>query len=222
MSRVCDRINLMSGTVTMAHYVPEIERAAIHALAAVWEKHQELLDLQQELDVLTRRVQDEYVAIERLHSLDETSDDVMMTTGRYWENYFGEDKDRHAKSEEAKKLEAQIKDQDRSMQAAAGTVLEYAKKGISDVHGGPIRRPGRGRLIGSQHLSEVIWQGRNQSTHAGEGMPHPPTKACMDQLAIDFGNPWPEYLTRSMAFDLIELLAWHSFAEFEADLLSLA
>lgn len=212
----------MSGTVTMTQYVSELETATANALAVVWARHAELLALQEELESVTRRVQAEYEAIERLHSLDETPDDVMLTTGRYWENYFGDDKERHAKADEVKELEKKIELQDLSVRASAGSVLEYAKKGIGDVHGGAIPRPGRGRPVGQQFLSEVIWQGRNQAIHAGEGSLHGRTEACMKQLVVDFGQPWPDYLTRSMAFDVLDLLAWREFQDFQRDLLSLA
>lgn len=206
----------------MAQYVSELRTAVTAALGVVWERHETLQVMQRDLESLTQRVRDEYEAVERLQLLDETPDDVMLTTGRYWDNYFGDDKERHAKAEEIKDLEEKIEAQDRSVQSAAGSVLEYAKKGIGDVHGGAIQRPGRGRLIGQQRLSEVIWQARNQAIHAGEGTPRPPTKACMDQLIADFGPPWHDYLRRSMAFDALELLAWHEFEDFEKDLMSLA
>jgi hypothetical protein len=103
----------------MAQYVSELRTAVTAALGVVWERHETLQVMQRDLVSLTQRVRDEYEAVERLQLLDETPDDVMLTTGRYWDNYFGDDKERHAKAEEIKDLEEKIEAQDRSVGTAA-------------------------------------------------------------------------------------------------------
>jgi len=60
-----------------------------------------------------------------------------------------------------------------SIQAASGTLLQYAKAGISIVFGSPAAAKG-GRTFGALTLSEVIWFGRNQAHHwedAASGRP---------------------------------------------------
>src|SRR4051794_20405960 len=46
----------------------------------------------------------------------------------------------------------------------AGAILQIAKQGLSLSHG-PLGNCPAGRGIGSQTLSTVIWQGRNQAMH---------------------------------------------------------
>ena len=52
------------------------------------------------------------------------------------------------------------------------------KQGISIVHGGLGAAP-NGRMIGSQPLKEVIWQGRNQGFHWAEQSFHPPVEKLL-------------------------------------------
>jgi hypothetical protein len=105
-----------------------------------------------------------------------------------------------------------------SAAALSSALLQIARQGISSVHGG--RVPPSGRLIGTQSLSVVIWEARNQAMHWEEtGGAHRPT---FETLARDVDPKFGEYRERSLAFDVVELLGWRTVDSFNADLVSLS
>jgi hypothetical protein len=106
-----------------------------------------------------------------------------------------------------------------SAAALASAVLQIARQGISSVHGGPVSPIGR--LIGTQSLSVVIWEARNQAMHWETGDAHKLTEACFETLAHDVDPKYGEYRERSLAFDVVELLGWRTVDAFNADLGSL-
>jgi hypothetical protein len=79
-----------------------------------------------------------------------------------------------------------------------------------------------GRLIGTQRVSVVIWEARNQAMHWEElDMPKARLKLCFETLASEQTPKFGEYQERSLAFDVVELLNWKSVDVFNADLGSL-
>lgn len=104
--------------------------------------------------------------------------------------------------------------------AAAGAILQIAHQCISLAW--PIeQRLDKGRLVGSQHLSSVIWNGRNQAMHFDEGEPkYTQTKNCLDILHKEFALDISDLASRprSLAKDIIGLLGWHSYEMFANDM----
>ena len=106
-----------------------------------------------------------------------------------------------------------------SIEVLCGAVFQIGKQGISLILTGN-ERYSRGRLIGSQKLSNVIWHGRNQAMHWEDGVPNLEyTKQCFDALARDFGQQF-EFSTspRNMAWDLWAVIGWGSYNDFESDM----
>ena len=207
--------------MAMGDYLAEIEYAASNLVPVIWEERNRLRSLEVEMASLTRLVEDNYRRAEFVAMNSEDPDDAAMATGMYWENYFGDDKERHYKDKDRAKLVDQIAAHALSIGSLAGSLLQYAKQGISLAHGGLAACP-NGRAIGSQFLKDVIWQGRNQAIHWEDGNPHPPVRQCFDKLAAEFAPTFVEYTKRNMAVDVVELLDWTDFVKFRADLLSLA
>jgi hypothetical protein len=106
-----------------------------------------------------------------------------------------------------------------SAAALASALLQIGKQGLSSVHGRSVSPIGR--LIGTQNLSVVIWEARNQAMHWETGGAHKPTEACFETLASDVNPKFGEYQERSLAFDVVELLGWRTVDSFNADLVSL-
>lgn len=92
---------------------------------------------------------------------------MMMGVGRYWENYFGPDKERHHKDVQVVQVEQAAAAHTFSIGSLSGALLQHPKQGISLVHSGPSSCPA-GRAIGGSTLKDVIWQGRNQAIHWDE------------------------------------------------------
>jgi hypothetical protein len=76
-------------------------------------------------------------------------------------------------------------------------------------------------VIGTQSLSVVIWEARNQAMHWETGEARKPTEACFETLAREVDPKYGEYLKQSLAFEVVELLDWRTVDSFNADLGSL-
>jgi hypothetical protein len=66
-----------------------------------------------------------------------------------------------------------------------------------------------------------MWQGRNQAIHWDEGGFTQPVRDVFELLASDLDPKFNEYTSRNMAFEVVSLLAWRGFPDFERDMLSL-
>lgn len=73
-----------------------------------------------------------------------------------------------------------------SMSSLAGSILQIAKQVLSLRHGGkPVIQSARN--IGSQSITEVIWEGRNHAMHWDEGAPRARVQAMLSSLRSDLG-----------------------------------
>ncbi|GIO38855.1 hypothetical protein J41TS12_37160 [Paenibacillus antibioticophila] len=98
-----------------------------------------------------------------------------------------------------------------------GLILQSAKQGVSAVNGST--GWGMGRVVGSTELlGNVILQARNQASHYEEGSPKQRVKDCFAHLHADFGIP--DDLTKNLArYVVFDVLGWHSYNAYEADML---
>lgn len=206
--------------MNMQGYLNEITYAVESALSAIWADTDKLNNIQNELERLTRETERGYQRAQAFQ-YDEDPDDVMMGIGIHWNTYFGPDKERHQVETSINDLKERFRVHDFSRNAMSASVLQYAKQGISIVHGGLQACPD-GRAFGIQVLKTVIWQGRNQSLHWEEGNPRQPVVDCFDQLAQNFDSKFFQYRTSNLAFDVVKLLDWKSYYLFEKDMQSLA
>jgi hypothetical protein len=106
-----------------------------------------------------------------------------------------------------------------SAAALASALLQIGKQGVSIVHGRAMSPTGR--PIGTQALSVVVWEARNQAMHWEMGKVHKPMAACFETLARDVDPKYGDYMQRSLAFDVVDLLNWRTVARFNEDLGSL-
>jgi hypothetical protein len=79
-----------------------------------------------------------------------------------------------------------------------------------------------GRMIGNQPLKNVVWQSRNQALHWEDGSFKRAVTLCFEALARDIDPRFSEYTIRNMAWDIVGLLGWKEFSDFERDMLTLA
>ena len=106
-----------------------------------------------------------------------------------------------------------------SIEVLCGSVYQIARQGISLVLKDGERFT-KGRKIGSQNLSNIIWHGRIQAMHWEDGVPtNPHTKRCFETLKNEFGNQF-EYgpSPRNMAWDLWSVIRWASYDDYLKDL----
>jgi hypothetical protein len=202
----------------MTDYLKEIEFASIKFLETIWGEREQLTQLESQIALLAKVVESNYQRAESWTLNAEDPDDVAMAAGISWDNYFNEDKDLYHKDQKREKLADQVAAHEFSIGVASGALLQNAKQGISIVHGGLANCP-NGRMIGSQSLKTVIWQGRNQAIHWEEGSFKPPVKQCFKLLEQEINAKFADFTKRSMAFDVVDLLGWKTY---QHDLLTLA
>lgn len=221
-------------TTTMPAYLAEVQHAVEGLLPLIWQEQDMLSDRKKQLDErkaelsrLERQVREEYENAAWLLNNPELDDEGIGTL-RHWDNYFGPDKDRYHLEQKIPGLQAAVESLGASVEAhrfsvnaLAAAVIQVAKQGLAIVHRG--KPDPAGRMIGSsQRLSEVIWQARNQALHWEEQSFRPALTKCFTTLAAEVNQDFGDFLTRNLALDVITMLGWRTFEDFERDLLSLA
>ncbi|MGE7946500.1 hypothetical protein [Lysinibacillus sp. NPDC093688] len=113
-------------------------------------------------------------------------------------------------------LKMSISSKEESIKTLSGALLQIAKQGISTVHNG-LRNCPSGRMVNNEPLKNVIWQGRNQSMHYEEPFrrsEHRHVIDCFSRLNIPLENI-------NLAKEIIDLLEWKTYEQYENDLISL-
>lgn len=197
----------------------EIAHAATETLRLVWSEQEHYRALRAKLAALGAEISDTHERITWLQANPDFDDDL-QSTAMYWESYFGPEKEAFHADVEKQDLESLIAARQFSTDAQGGNILQYAKLGISLVHRGLNACPD-GRHIGTLPLKDVIWQSRNQAIHWDEGRFKQPVRDVFATLARESDPKFNDFTSRNMAFEVVSLLGWHSFSDFERDMLSL-
>lgn len=203
----------------MASYLNEIRHGCVSLLPAIWSEWKAVEALKVRIAALTAQTEEGYRRAQFLQQF-EDPDDYMMGVGLHWDTYFGSDKARYHAIADLPSLE-QIRDiRAFACTALAGSLLQFAKQGISLVHGSLQLCPA-GRQVHGVDIKSVIWQGRNQSMHWDEGQFSQSVQACFDSLKAH-DQAFNNYENRSVAFEVVRLLGWNECAAFEADMMAFA
>ena len=105
-----------------------------------------------------------------------------------------------------------------------GALLQFAKQGISIVHKSLATCPA-GRIIGSESLKNIIWQGRNHAIHYEESPNHnQAVKNCFANLEAHFGLQFSleNHPRENLSKEIIRVLGWYGYTTFEEDMLLLS
>jgi hypothetical protein len=203
----------------MVTYLSEIEHAVSTLIDALWIDVDKL-KIQSENTAKLERQADAGYSRSQFFALNPDLDDEGLGTAIYWDTYFGADKERYHSSTVEDQLKARIQTIEFSNGALAGSILQYAKQGISIVHQGLANCP-NGRQLGNQALKTVIWQGRNQAIHWEEGRLRQEVINCFNILANDYDHQFQKYHTECLALPVLNILGWRRFQDFHRDLLSI-
>lgn len=110
-----------------------------------------------------------------------------------------------------------------SIAALSGAILQIAKQCISLKYGKPQNAPA-GDDIGGILIKDILWEGRNQSIHyenPKEISDNVVTLfAELDALRAD-GETWDARSQTNFAFEIVQLLGWRTYGDFEGHLKSL-
>lgn len=210
-------------------YLTEIEPAATTVIEEIHREERHVADLSRTLAHLTKATAEGYANVEQINKMDEylssipgyQDDDPLLSTAIYWYTFFGVGKERHRTDKDLREAMLRLAAHDFARNAMSGSLLQFAKQGLSIRYGKSLSACPKGRLIGSQSITDVIWQGRNQAIHWEEGQFHSATEATLKQIAKDFCSPYDQYASRSLAYEIVSVLGWQSFADFSKDLLAL-
>lgn len=211
--------------ITLSDYLNETEFASNKLIEAVWDDFNNAEHLKKEIQIETQIVHDEYTRALELQVYAEDSDDIMAGVGRYWENYFGADKNVYRKNEKLIALTKSLASRKISLTTLCGNLLEHAKKGLSIIYGHPNNWP-TGKMIGTQGLSKIIIETRNQSIHIDEAIKNGGFKKVdiaetFIKLAKEVDILFFEYLKRDMSFEIIKYLDWTTFTNYKCDMLTI-
>lgn len=117
-----------------------------------------------------------------------------------------------------------INNKEISYLALGRSILQIAKQGISKTHGNPQNYP-YGRIITTQSLKNIVWQGRNQAIHHEEGNYNNNVKDCFTDLKNNFGVDFDLSVnsTKNLSTKVIDrVLKWHSYIDYYNDMISLS
>lgn len=208
--------------MTMSDYISEIYFAVESTLPTIWSDYDRLCKVEGRVRDLEAEVKRGYenAAWVAMNALD--ADDVAHATGMHFETYFGSDKERHSAQQLLDKENEIFEIRKFSVNALSGTLLQFAKQGISLVHGGLQTCPSGRQVSPSLDLKTVIWQARNQSIHWEEGKLKQPVIHCFQLLATELQSKYGNYQAQNLAFSVIEELGWKTQEDFSRDLLLLA
>jgi hypothetical protein len=199
------------------HYVESVQDAATLLIDGISRERRLIEDHQRQRDHRFSEARDfERTAANLL--VDPDFDDEGIGTLAHWEAHFGmAEVDRISKEIDARL--ASLGHHEDAMGALCTALLQIAKQGLSTVHGGEPDPP-IGRDVGSQRLTKVIWEARNQAMHFEEDSLRTPVKRCFRSLQADFGDHFSLTLhaKKNLACRVIQLLEWTSFAKFATDL----
>lgn len=210
---------------TITDYLNETEYASRKIIEAIWDDFNRADQIREEIEQESKIVQYEYNKAIEMQTNSEDPDDVMAGVGRYWENYFGADKNVYHKNEKLVNLKELLAAREMSLTNLCGNLLEHAKKGISLIYGKPKNWPS-GRRLGSQTLSKIILESRNQSTHVDEAIMTGNYKksdvtTCFKTLEIETDKVFADYLKKDMSFEIIKYLDWTTYEKYKADIESI-
>jgi hypothetical protein len=200
----------------MATYLSEIEYAATESINLMWKEADEVARLESELKPLAQQTERDYRQAEAIAMMDD--DDDGINTLLYWDTYFGVDKERHAKEKEIQTAAERVATHQRSVAAIAGSVLQFAKQGFSQVYGSPTNWP-TWTAVGTQAFGNILLQSRNQAMHWDTPPLTQRVQNCFTQMAAEVDPVFNGFHTRSLAFEVVKHLKWKTFVDFQADML---
>lgn len=119
-------------------------------------------------------------------------------------------------------------------QSLAQAILQIGKQGISSKYGKlkgdcSTELQNAGKVIDTRFgvsILDIIWEGRNQSIHYEDMRFNTPTKTCLNNLIQNSDSKCQALVGydngENKAYEIIKILDWTDYANFERDLMSLS
>lgn len=204
----------------MNDYLNDVEYAVSILIEAIWKEYKEAEAILTEVNILSTEISAEYQTVANLQESDDP-EDTLLATGRYWDTYFGGDKQLYYKKEEMEEKNKTLEALKFSIESLSASLLQHAKQGLSITHGQASAWP-NGRIISSQSMSNIIRAARNQAEHWEERKFNNATTSCFKALKSEVDVTFGEFTERNMAFDIVKLFGWDSLDKFKQDMEKMA
>jgi hypothetical protein len=122
-----------------------------------------------------------------------------------------------------KELRESVSNKQESIRSLCQAILQIASQGICVVHGKEKVTCPPGRLVYEIPLKTIIWDARDQSIHCEEGKFNKFVENCFDKLEAALGDklPFRKQPTTNYAKEIVWLLGWNEYAQYESDMVSL-
>ncbi|MET6997849.1 hypothetical protein [Chitinophaga defluvii] len=210
--------------MTITGYLDETVYATEVLLNSIWQDHQRIKELNQQIHAEALIVEREYQAAQWMQTEAEDSDDVMAGVGRHFENYWGPDKVLHEKKEKSNELADLLNTRKYSIANLSGSLLDIAKKGLSTAYGAPNLWP-QNHIVAGLPAATIIRVSRNQSTHVDEAIrtgtfKNDEIKTVFD--ALSNSDPiFADFLIRDMSFEVVQLLGWTDYDSYRNGIINI-
>jgi hypothetical protein len=203
----------------MNPYITETAHAVKTLLTGIHEETQELQRREKDLGEAEARFKLSQWDFQTSDLNDDFSEAHVMHAFQQMAKAHGE---KNVLAPEVARLQALVGTRQASISALCGALLPIGKQGISLVHGGKSNAP-TGRMIGSQSLRDIIWEGRNQSLHHEEGAFRQPVRDVFAALEAERGPQFSlsNHQGQNLSKAIVTILGWSNYEAYEADMRTL-
>ncbi|MDR7870448.1 MAG: hypothetical protein RIN55_06300 [Tissierellaceae bacterium] len=199
----------------MEQYLKDTKFAVENLIRLITEEENQIINLNDQLVLEKNKrkvLQDDFMR-------KELDPDENFTEGDYFSSFYRQAKYYEEIIKPMKDkifiCEKSINNKKHSISSLSGAVLQIAKQGISIKFNGLKNCPTGRTVINGVVLKAIIWHGRNQAMHYEEDIKNIDTISCFNDLGFVTIN------NINLAKDVIDLLGWKTYIDYEADMISL-
>jgi hypothetical protein len=210
---------MLSSVEYMNKYIDETKYATSSLIELIWADFDKLEELNTHLKKLTAEFDVKY----QIFLANEFHPAANYYHAQMAKAHIGIAKPKAELDNEIKEVSDSIDAKSASIAALSGAILQLAKQCISLKYGKPQNAPD-GDSIGGILIKDIIFEGRNQSIHYENPREISDNVVAMfvklDALRND-GNIWDAKSQTNFAFQIVNLLSWRTYSDFEAHLKSI-
>lgn len=181
-------------------------------------EHQRLEVLNSELSPLESATHEGYSRASFL-ALNPDLDDDNLSTAIYYDTYFGVDKQRYEKAQQLDAQMDRIKSLEFSIGILSSSILQYAVHALKIRFGEKMPISNKCRLIHGFPIVDLIWHGRNQSSHWETPLRQPAVNFFTNLATVD--STYTDFSSRPLASLIIKDLGWKNSQDLRNDILEI-
>jgi hypothetical protein len=204
----------------MQSFLNEIEHAVVPVIASIWGESERVRLAEAAVKASQLAIDENLKRMKWLDDNPDLDDDGLGTLLK-WDTYF----DAEPALDRAQQILVEATQRMLALKfsrgALSGTLLQFAKQGISIVHGARGDAP-RGRVLAPPEvLRDIIWEARNHALHWEDGEPRAAVVRVFTALEANYPGSFAAFRKENTAFEVVEVLGWRNWSSFANDLLTL-